>query len=114
MSPYSKGMTFDEAMEELQRASASQLDPELVSAQAPGHSFDKNAFRKSRQVVELKPNQIEGGSPEDRIYPLIEPRPGSARLVFPEERFRNMDRMEFVNADFNRVAESQRREFHGL
>ncbi len=74
----------------------------LLPLELEGRSFDKAAIRADRQVLELKPAQIAGRSPEDEIYPLIESRPGTARLVFPEDRFRLGREMEFVNADFNR------------
>ena len=53
----------------------SQVVLGLIMAQQPG----------------LKPGQIVGHSPEDRIYRLLESRPDTARLVFPEDGFRLAD-----------------------
>lgn len=74
---------------------------DLLPLELEGRTFDKKAIRASRQVIELKPKQVAGRSPDDDIYPLIESQPGSARLVFPEDRFRLHHEMEFINADFN-------------
>jgi hypothetical protein len=73
----------------------------LLPLRLHGKSFDKKEIRADRQVVELNPRQIAGRSPQDDIYPLIEAKPGSVRLVFPEDRFRLDDEMEFINADLN-------------
>jgi len=73
----------------------------LLPIEVNGESFDKKVIKKNRQVVELKPAQILGNAPDDDIYPLIDSVPRGVRLVFPDDRFRIGDEMEFINADFN-------------
>jgi hypothetical protein len=78
----------------------------LLPLQLNGREFDKNEIKKSRQVLELKPGEINGLRPETPVWPLLESNPGQARLVFPEDRFRmTADAMQFINADSNSVDE---------
>jgi len=67
-----------------------------------GKTFDKQTIKKSRQVLEFKPDQIAGNSPEDKLLPLMESAPGIARLVFPKDRFRLGSEMEFINTESNK------------
>ena len=62
-------------------------------------------------MVELNPREISGRLPVDEVYPLIESEPETARLVFPEDRFRFGEEMEFINADYNRLDLEQTRIF---
>ena len=71
-----------------------------------GKTFDKATIKATRQVMELKAREIRGRYPGDQLLPLLETNPGMARLVFPEDRFRLTDEMEFVNADFNKRDEA--------
>lgn len=84
----------------------------LLPIQLDGRTFDKAAMKSGRRVMELKSAHISGKFPETRVWPLLESNPGQARLVFPEDRFRMTDRrMEFINADVNRVDEDLTRTF---
>ena len=83
----------------------------LLPFEIDDQSFDKETIKANRQVVELKPRMIADCSPQDEIYPLIESQPDQALLVFPKDRFRITDRMEFVNADNNTVDEGLSRVF---
>jgi Domain of unknown function (DUF4857) len=66
-------------------------------------TFDKQAIKKNRRVLELKSRQIFGNHPVTPLWPLLESNPGRARLVFPEDRFAmTHDAMEFINADTNK------------
>jgi hypothetical protein len=76
----------------------------LLPLEIDGRKFTKAEIKKNRQVLELKPEEISGRSPETPLWPLLESNPGQARLVFPEDRFRMTgSAMEFVNADTNKV-----------
>jgi len=68
-----------------------------------GRVFDKEAIKKNRQVFEVKPRMIADRSPRIQVFPLLESKPGSARLRFPEDAFRMTGRMEFINVDTNDV-----------
>lgn len=83
----------------------------LLPIELNGKVFDKKTIRATRQVTELKPSNISDRALRDEIYPLIESVPGSARLVFPEDRFRLGREMEFINADYNRRDEKVTRVF---
>ncbi|GAB7024431.1 DUF4857 domain-containing protein [Salidesulfovibrio brasiliensis] len=74
----------------------------LLPLELNGQNFDRETIKARRQVSEFKPEQIAGRSPQEQLLPLIESVPGNARLVFPEQRFRLGDELEFINADFNR------------
>lgn len=76
-----------------------------------GRRFDKETIRANRQVTEFRPEWIAGGAPREKLRPLLESVPGKARLVFPEERFRLGDEMEFINADFNRRDDAMTEEY---
>lgn len=84
----------------------------LLPIQLQGRTFDKKTIRANRQVLEFKPRQISDRALKDEVYPLIESVPGSARLVFPEDRFRLGKEMEFINADYNRRDEKATRVFN--
>jgi hypothetical protein len=78
----------------------------LLPLRLSGREFDKVTIRRSRQVLELKPDEINGRRPQTPVWPLLESNPGQARLVFPEDRFRmTTDAMQFINADTNTVDE---------
>jgi hypothetical protein len=67
-----------------------------------GQEFDKQTIKANRQVLELKPGEINGRRPQTPLWPLLESNPGQARLVFPEDRFRmTADALQFINADTN-------------
>ncbi|WP_020587102.1 DUF4857 domain-containing protein [Desulfobacter curvatus] len=67
-----------------------------------GRTFDKNAIKSDRRVMELKARDLVGRSPEVPFFPLLEFNPGQARLVFPEDRFRMTNTaMEFIYAKTN-------------
>lgn len=83
----------------------------LLPLKLHGQEFDKETIRRERRVIELTPTQIITNAPADEIYPLMESQPDVARLVFPEERFRIGERMEFVNADTNSVDENMSQEY---
>ncbi len=74
----------------------------LLPLELEGKTFDKNTIKANRQVIEFKPRQIDDRALKDEVYPLIESVPGSARLIFPEDRFRLGREFEFINADYNR------------
>jgi hypothetical protein len=76
----------------------------LMPLQLGGREFDKSAIEDARQVLELKPGEINDRRPQTPLWPLLESEPGQVRLVFPEDRFRmTADAMEFINADTNSV-----------
>lgn len=78
----------------------------LLPLRLCGKEFEKEAIKKNRQVLELKPEDINDRGIQLPLQPLLESNPGQARLVFPEDRFRITDEaMEFINADFNTVDE---------
>lgn len=83
----------------------------LLPLHLKGQVFGKQTIRRERQVMELTPRQVPGNAPGEMIWPLLESVPGRARLVFPEDRFRINARMEFINADDNRVDEALSRRF---
>jgi len=83
----------------------------MLPLELKGESFDKETIKANRQVVELKPENLPGNTPGDKIYPLIESVPDGVRLVLPDDRFRMGDRMEFVNADTNSVDEALSSEY---
>ncbi len=67
-------------------------------------SFDKTTIKKNRQVLEIKPGEINDRRPLTPLWPLLESNPGQARLVFPVDRFRmTTDAMQFINADTNTI-----------
>jgi hypothetical protein len=74
----------------------------LLPITLDGRAFDKKAIKADRRVLELKAREIPGSSPDVPLFPLLESKPGQARLVFPEDRFRMTDTaMEFIDADTN-------------
>ncbi len=73
----------------------------LLPLELKGQSFDRESIKNNRQVIELAPSLLAGRYPDDTVHPLLESLPDSARLVFPEERFRLGREMEFINADYN-------------
>jgi hypothetical protein len=74
----------------------------LLPLSLSGKSFDKKAIKSQRQVLELRPGEINDKRPMTPLWPLLESNPGQARLVFPEDRFRMTNNaMQFVNADTN-------------
>ena len=76
----------------------------LMPLELGGRRFDKGEIKADRQVLELRPGEINGNRPQTAVWPLLESNPGQARLVFPEDRFRmTADAMQFVNADDNTV-----------
>jgi hypothetical protein len=109
-------LTRDETGRDLDRKTFESLIPfiyyknmelwGLLPFEINGQSFGKETIKANRQVIELKPRMIADRFPQDGIYPLIESQPDQALLVFPEDRFRITDRMEFVNADRNTVDEA--------
>ena len=71
-----------------------------------GKTFDKKKIKASRQVFELKAEELPENKPRIPIYPLLESNPKIARLIFPEDVFRMQpERMEFINVDINKVDE---------
>ncbi|MEA3416791.1 MAG: DUF4857 domain-containing protein [Thermodesulfobacteriota bacterium] len=109
-------LTRDETGRDLDRKTFESLMPfiyyknmelwGLLPFEIDGQSFDKDTIKANRQVIELKPRMIADRFPQDEIYPLIESQPDQALFIFPEDRFRITDRMEFVNADRNTVDEA--------
>lgn len=78
----------------------------LLPVKINGRSFDKEGIKENRRVLELKSREIADASPQESVWPLLESEPGQVRLVFPKDRFRiTATRMEFVNADVNRIDE---------
>lgn len=77
----------------------------MLPLELKGQKFDKAAIKSSRQVIELKPENLPENTIGDEIYPLIESVPDGVRLVLPDDRFRIGERIEFVNADSNSVDE---------
>jgi hypothetical protein len=76
----------------------------LLPLRLGGRTFEKSAIVENRQVLELRPNEINDRRPQTPLWPLLESNPGRARLVFPEDRFRvTPEAMVFVNADTNSV-----------
>lgn len=74
----------------------------LLPLHLDGQELDKAAIKKNRQVLELKTNDIGPDSTQTPLWPLLESKPGMARLVFPEDRFRmTAHAMQFINADTN-------------
>ena len=79
----------------------------LLPLEIGGETFNKKRIKKHRQVLELKMSDIAGARPQVPFWPLLESNPGQVRLVFPDDRFRmTKNRMEFVNADTNRMDET--------
>jgi hypothetical protein len=75
----------------------------LLPLPLAGQTFDKKAIKANRQVLELKPGEINDRRPQTPLWPLLESNPDQARLVFPEDRFRmTTDAIQFINADYNR------------
>lgn len=69
-----------------------------------GRTFTRADIKGGRQVMEFKPREIVGKAPLAEVYPLIESSPSTARLVFPDDRFRLASNgLEFINADYNVV-----------
>jgi len=84
----------------------------LLPVEIDGRTFDTDAIRQELRVLQLKPRELQGRSPAIAVHPLLESRPGRARLVFPEDVFRmTADRMEFLNVDTNTVDERLTRLF---
>lgn len=73
----------------------------LLPLKIQGKSFDKETIKKNRQVIELTPRMLAGHAPDDMVHPLLESAPDIASLIFPEDRFRLGQKMEFINADYN-------------
>jgi hypothetical protein len=74
----------------------------LMPLRLGGREFDSEAVRAGRQVMELAPADLPGGAPGVPLHALLESNPPTARLVFPEDRFRLAgDGLRFVNADTN-------------
>ncbi|MTI17470.1 DUF4857 domain-containing protein [Rhodobacteraceae bacterium RKSG542] len=66
-----------------------------------GNTYDKQAIRSERMVVEIKPRDLAGNSPRVQLFPLLESNPGRVRLSFPTNVFRPSDQLEFVDSDLN-------------
>jgi hypothetical protein len=74
--------------------------------------FDRTTIKENRQVLELRPWEIQDRRPDIPLWPLLESNPGQARLVFPTDRFRMTDQaMQFINSDTNSVDADLTRRF---
>ena len=79
-----------------------------------GRTFDSEAIRGAREVMELNARNLDGRKAPETIWPLFEVDPGQAALVFPDDRCRfTDDELEFVNADYNRVDDELTARFSG-
>jgi hypothetical protein len=84
----------------------------LMPLNLEGRQFDKKAIKANRQVLELKPGEINDRRPQTKLWPLLESNPGQARLVFPEDRFRMTgDSMQFVHAHTNHLDKCLSKDF---
>ena len=88
----------------------------LLPVTLDGQSFDKETIKKGRQGVEVKTRHLPGHYPQISLYPLFNQDPDQAMLPFPEDVFRfTRKKMEFVNADYNRIDEELSKRFtHAL
>jgi hypothetical protein len=68
-----------------------------------GRRFDKATIQAARQVFELDPVDLPGHHPRIQLFPLLESRPGRARLRFPEDILRPGARLTFIESDENRL-----------
>ncbi len=76
----------------------------LLPLKLEGVELNKKTIKENRQVMELKPGNIDNHRPQIPLWPLLESNPKQARLVFPEDRFRITDKaIQFINVDTNTV-----------
>lgn len=68
-----------------------------------GRRFDKAAIQAERLVLQLDPDELPGHAPRIGLFPLLESRPGRARLGFPEDIMRPGSALTFIGSDANRV-----------
>lgn len=84
----------------------------LLPIEIDGRSFTKKDIKKDRRVIELRSDQINNNAPAAPVWPLLESTQNQVRLVFPDDRFRMTDtKMEFINADTNRIDEELTKNF---
>ncbi len=73
----------------------------LVPVRVGEESYDLEALRQGKQILGLRPSEVGSNRNDPGLYALLDSRPDRAKLIFPEDRFRLRDRLEFVNADVN-------------
>ncbi len=84
----------------------------LLPLEMEGRTFGAADIRAERQVMELRPQDLPGKSPDPGLWPLLESNPDRALLSLPEDCIRlGPDALEFVNADTNAVDPARTREY---
>ncbi|MDQ7833489.1 MAG: DUF4857 domain-containing protein [Desulfovibrionaceae bacterium] len=73
----------------------------LVPVTIGDTTYDLEALRRGKLILGLRPSEIAPRRNDPGLYALLDSRPDRVNLIFPEDRFRLRDRLEFVNADSN-------------
>jgi len=74
-----------------------------------GTAIDMHELLKAKSVFYYKPEMMNTPHPE--LYPLFESESGRANLEMPDDFFRITWRMEFINAETNKIEEEKSRLF---
>lgn len=77
-----------------------------------GVEMDMHAINASNSTFRLKPEDID--MPAPGLYPLFESQSGRANLEMPKDYFRITWRMEFIEAQNNRIDEEKSRMFSAV
>lgn len=88
----------------------------LISKTMPdsinGIELDMHLININNSTFRLRP--VDTDSPKPGLYPLFESQSGRANLELPDDFFRITWRMEFVDAETNRVLEEKSRMFSAV
>lgn len=77
-----------------------------------GVEMDMHDISANRSTFRVRPKEIH--APQPTLFPLFESQSGRANLEMPEDYFRITWRMEFIDAETNKVKEEKSRMFSAI
>lgn len=73
----------------------------LLPVRVGEKAYELEALRQAKLILGLRPSEVRPNRNDPGLYALLDSRPDRVTLLFPEDRFRLRERLEFVNADVN-------------
>lgn len=77
-----------------------------------GVEMDMHEISENQSIFRVKPREIR--TPQATLFPLFESQSGHAKLEMPDDFFRITWRMEFINAETNKIDEEKSRMFSAV
>ncbi len=112
MNEHGEMFTREEFEQKLPLLNIRQL---MISRTLPdsikGVEMDPHVVNKARSFYRYKPSTKN--APKPGLYPMFESESGRAKLEMPEDFFRINSRMEFIDADRNKINEAKTALFTG-